>query len=103
MGVDYACYPGTQIHCVYGGEVINLGYPYGDDLSYRYVRIKDDKGALQSYFYVHPTVPLGAVVTAGSMIGFSQNLERRYKNIKNHVHYSVSVDGVYVDPEQYRW
>jgi hypothetical protein len=101
-GVDYLCYPNTQIHSITAGTCIKLGYPYGDDLSYRYVRILDRHGAYHDYFYIQPHVPVGAIIKVGSMIGFTQDLQRRYKDIPNHVHYQVIVGSEDVNPETYR-
>ena len=43
-GVDFSCYPGTRILAPVSGLITKLGYPYGDDLGYRYVQIEaDDK------------------------------------------------------------
>jgi len=40
-GVDYACYPGSQLLSPVKGSVTKLGYPYRDDMAYRYVEITD--------------------------------------------------------------
>ncbi len=40
IGIDYACSPGSQILAPCIGEVTKLGYPYSNDLSFRYVEIR---------------------------------------------------------------
>ncbi len=40
-GQDYSAVPGSTVLSPVAGKVMKLGYPYGDDLSYRYVEIKD--------------------------------------------------------------
>ena len=42
-GVDYAVYPGSLVYAHVGGTVTKLGFPYGDDLGFRYVQITDTK------------------------------------------------------------
>jgi len=38
-GVDFACYPDTEIYSGSAGQVTKLGYPYADKLQYRYVEV----------------------------------------------------------------
>jgi len=42
-GVDLACYPDTGIASPVDGIVTKIGYPYGDDLTYRYVQVTGDR------------------------------------------------------------
>jgi len=88
-GIDYACAPGSSVLACESGKVTKLGYPYGDDLSYRYVEITDDQGCRARYFYVEPTAAEDEQVTAGDVIGLSQSLDRRYPGITEHVHFEV--------------
>lgn len=102
-GIDYACEPGTQICAPCGGEVTKLGYPYGDDLSFRYVEITDIEGRRHRIFYVEPTVEVGSRVAEGWVIGKSQKLWARYPGITEHVHYEVMLGDEYLDPEDVRF
>ena len=101
-GVDYACYPETEIASPTFGTVTKLGYPYGDDLSYRYVEITDQFDKRHRVFYVEPSVQVGSLVHIGDVIGTAQDIEARYsgRGMKNHVHYEIKLeDGSFIDPE----
>lgn len=104
-GIDYACYPGTQIESPTHGDVTKLGYPYGDDLSFRYVQITDDHGNNHRLFYVEPGVKVGDTVEQGDIVGEAQDIAARYstpeKYMKNHIHYEILIDGTEVDPEDF--
>jgi murein DD-endopeptidase MepM/ murein hydrolase activator NlpD len=99
-GVDKAVPVGTSIYPIVGGEVTKLGYPYGDDLSFRYVQVSD-RGIDYRYFYVSPLVSVGDHVTAETVLGKSQKLKDRYPGITEHVHFEVKVNGKTVDPNPY--
>lgn len=105
VGEDYACYPDSVIYPDKAGEVTKLGYCYSDDLSFRYVEVRDDSGIYARYFYVNPIVEVGDRVTNDEPIGRSQKLGGRYRNITEHVHLETfeRVEGkkVYFDPNTY--
>ncbi|MDX1341254.1 MAG: M23 family metallopeptidase [Reinekea sp.] len=102
-GIDYACYPGTPIYSKVYGSVTKLGYPYGDDLSYRYVQITDNEGLKHRFFYVQPDVKVGDRVTPQTVIGTAQDIAGRYaqpdKVMKNHIHYEIKNGSRFIDPE----
>ena len=101
-GVDFAAMPESGCLSLNTGTVTKLGYPYADDLSYRYVEVTDNDGYRCRYFYIDPAVELGDVVCAGAVLGHVQTLEPRYPRITDHVHFEViGPDGQYVDPNQY--
>jgi hypothetical protein len=45
---------GQDVLAATGGRVTNVGYPYGDDLSFRYVEITTNDGYVVREFYVQP-------------------------------------------------
>ena len=102
-GIDYACPPGFEILANESGTVTKLGYPYADDLSYRYVQVTDDLGDAHRYFYVEPVVELHAYVNEGDVIGISQDICARNgygeRGMKNHIHYEIRRNGEFIDPE----
>ena len=104
-GIDYACYPNTAIRSTVEGKVTKLGYPYADDMSFRYVEITDNQKAKHRFFYVNPVVDIGDIVTPDWSIGTSQNIAGRYKTdkktMRNHIHYEILVDNKPVNPEEY--
>lgn len=101
-GIDYACYPATEILSPVRGVVTKVGYPYGDDLSFRYVEVTDDAGYRHRTFYIEPCVEVGDKVYDVDVIGKAQAIVTRYPGhgMKNHIHYEViSPDGQYIDPD----
>lgn len=102
MGVDFVTAPESTLLSPVKGEVTKLGYPYGDDLSYRYVEITDKDGSRHRFFYVEPLVDLRQKVRKGDKIGIVQDVTRRYPvpiGMKVHVHYEIiNKDGLYEEP-----
>ena len=104
-GIDYACYPRTEIQTPVSGTVTKLGYPYGDNLKFRYVEVTADDGMRHRLFYVEPDIKRGAEVSAGDIVGISQDISSRYRDeskpaMINHVHYEILDDaGDPVNPE----
>ena len=98
-GIDYACLAGSKILSPCDGKVTKLGYPYADDLSFRYVQITNGNKN-HRVFYIEPTVELGAKIKEGDVIGIAQDLEERYPDITPHIHYEIkSLDGKFENPE----
>jgi hypothetical protein len=54
-GTDYEMKAGELVDSPVVGEVTKIGFPYGDDLSYRYVQITDMDGINHRLFYVEPS------------------------------------------------
>ena len=103
-GVDYACAPGSTIFSLTGGTVTKIGYPYGDDLSFRYVQVTDADGNDIRYFYVSPSAVMGELIDIGDELGQLQDLGLRYPGITSHVHFEVVTcrsPKTFVDPEIY--
>ena len=101
-GIDYAALPGSLVLSPVTGTVTKLGYPYSDDLEFRYVQITSEDGADHRVFYVDPNVKVGDRVFQGrSVIGEAQDLTGRYPGITPHVHYEIKLNGSYIDPEAY--
>lgn len=102
-GIDYAASPGTVLESNVAGRVTKLGYPYGDDLSFRYVEVTSEDGYRHRFFYVYPRVGRGDVVAAGDVLGVVQDSTGRYEGITNHVHYEILKPGskASVDPDKY--
>lgn len=88
-GEDFLCDVGTEVASHVQGVVIKLGYPYADDLSYRYVSVKTTTGFSHRFFYVEPGVKVGDTITLGEVLGRSQDLGKRYNGIPQHYHYEV--------------
>ena len=112
-GVDYLVPPEQTVQSDVDGVVTKLGYPYGPDqdkergegIVYRYVEIAIPSGQRWRYFYVQPTVKIGAQVEKGNMIAIAQNISARYPGspMKNHVHLEIKVkqgrdDDAWINP-----
>lgn len=101
-GKDYHCAPGSQVCAASSGKVTKTGYPYADDLSFRYVEVTDKAGYKCRYFYVEPSLEVGDNVSNGAILGAVQDLDKRYPDITPHFHFEVkSEGGKYLDPDVY--
>lgn len=89
IGVDILASDGDLVKAIAKGTVTKLGYPYGDDLSYRYVEVTASDGLKCRYFYVWPSVRLGDSIAIGTVLGTCQDLTRRYAKISNHWHFEI--------------
>ena len=100
-GVDFVAVPGTFIYSDVVGTVTKIGYPYEDNMFYRYVQVLDTEGNQVRYFYLEPAVNVGDEVTPDTILGAAQDLNPRYEGITNHVHLEIKKDGGYRDPMAY--
>lgn len=99
-GIDHACIPDSKVLSPVRGEVTKLGYPYADDLSFRYVQITTKEGYNVRVFYVSPLVKVGNYITEDTIIGTSQKLGDRYPKITEHVHLEIKdLQGKFIDPK----
>lgn len=102
-GIDYSCDPGIDIDCPVDGVVTKLGYPYGDDLKFRYVEVSEPGGFRHRHFYVLPTVRVGDKIKRGDKVGEAQDIAGKYsrpdKTMTNHAHYEIKINSRYIDPE----
>ena len=101
-GQDYACFPGSIVLPIKPGVVSRLGFPYADDLAFKYVEVTDGDGFRVRYFYVEPMVAVGQQVHQDTPLGAVQSLQARYAGITEHVHVEVfDPDGRRFDPGEY--
>jgi murein DD-endopeptidase MepM/ murein hydrolase activator NlpD len=107
-GIDYSCHPGTEILSPVEGKVTKHGYPYSNDLTYRYVEVTDNAGRAHRIFYLVPCVGVGDSVDRSTVVGVAQDIAARYdtedKKMNNHIHYEVvryevGAHKVFYDPE----
>ena len=100
-GIDYVCQVNQPILSPVNGVVTKHGYPYGDDLSWRYIEITDGDANKHRLFYIQPTMPIGHTVTTESIVGNAQNIVIRYpdQGMLAHVHYEIMNQfDEYLDP-----
>ena len=100
IGVDVVSVPGDKWAALNDGKVTKLGYPYADDLTFRYVEVTDAQGWRWRYFYIVPLTGLkvGAPVRKGDVVGICQTLQKRYKGITEHVHVEILGPKGVIDP-----
>ena len=102
-GIDYSAPVGSIIKAPISGWITKLGYPYADDLSYRYVEITDHNRLKHRFFYVEPTVKEQGIITKYTPIGIAQDIQKRYttknKRMDNHIHYEILHGRTPLDPE----
>jgi len=102
-GVDFVCDPSEDVAAFVSGEVTKLGYPYKNDLSFRYVQITDSEGYDWRYFYCEPIHQVGEKVLKDDIIGFAQDVAAKYDYqdldpMTNHYHLEIMKNGEYFDP-----
>lgn len=97
-GEDRACVVGTSIYPYRPGIVTKIGYPYPDDLSYRYVQISDSYNYDWRYFYLDPKVKLHDLVDENTILGTIQDLDKRYEHITIHCHLEIKRSNDFIDP-----
>lgn len=101
-GIDLACWPGSRVLSPVFGVCTKLGYPYGDDLSFRYVEVTTSDDHRHRFFYVEPTVAKGDVIVGDQIIGIVQTLAARYEGITPHFHYEIlAPNGESTNPTKY--
>lgn len=101
-GIDYKVPVGADVVSPVEGAITKIGYPYGDDLSFRYIEITCNDRLKHRLFYVSPFIDIdeGHLVEANQPIGKCQDLTTRYPGITPHVHYEVKdQDGNFIDPD----
>jgi len=103
-GIDYDCVIGASVLSPVNGVISKLGFPYGDDLSWRYVEVTDGSNLRHRLFYVNPTAKVGQAVTANIEVGIAQDIRKRYPNERSmgaHVHYEImNSANEYLDPDE---
>ena len=89
QGEDYNVKPGESVFSPISGKVTRFPFPYGDDLRYTGIEIKNDNYTVK-IFYMKASVPAGTMVTAGQIIGTAQNIAAKYSTpMTNHIHVEI--------------
>lgn len=103
-GIDYVVRKGDAILSPVAGYVSKHGYPYGDDLKWRYIEISDSNDYRHRFFYVQPKSEISAIVEADhTVIGYAQDVSERYpgQEMTPHLHYEIMFHDDYVDPGEF--
>lgn len=98
-GVDIVVTAGQKILSPIDGTVTRHPFPYGDDLKFTGIEIKNSQ-YLVKIFYLQPTLNIGSKVKQGQQIGVAQNIASKYgSTMTNHVHFEVyNAQGKLLDP-----
>ncbi len=89
-GIDIVNEPNFPVYALHDGIYTRQNQPYKKDFSYTGLDIKDINGNTNRYFYVTPTISIGANVQKGDIIGYSQNISAKYSpDMTNHYHFEV--------------
>ncbi len=99
-GIDIAAEAGTQVCAAADGTVYTI---YEDDTMGTTVVIRHYSGYTTKYASLDPEVSVSAgdTVTAGQVIGTVGCTALLETAIGDHVHFSVSCDGEYLDPHEF--
>ena len=99
QGIDLVVAKGQPVYSPIYGTVTRFPFPYGDDLRYTGVEIKNAGHSIK-LFYISPTVIAGDIVNAGEQIGTAQDIAAKYSpKMTNHVHLEVrDATGKILDP-----
>ena len=99
-GMDYAAAAGTQVWAAAEGTVYTI---YSDDTMGTTVVIRHDNGYVTTYASLaeNVTVAVGDRVSLGQTIGYVGCSAMLETALGDHLHFSVSCDGVSIDPEDF--
>ena len=99
-GVDIAAEAGTDVCASADGKVYTV---YEDETMGMTVVIRHDGGYSTKYASLDANIPVkaGDTVTAGQVIGKVGSSALLENGIGDHVHFSVSCDGIFVDPAEF--
>ena len=99
-GMDYAAAAGTQVTAAADGTVYTI---YQDDTMGTTVVIRHQDGYVTTYASLDPnvTVSVGQAVSLGQTIGYVGVSAMLETALGEHVHFSVTCNGISVDPETF--
>ena len=101
-GQDYFAEPGEPVYSPISGKV-RIAKPYKTDSRYSGVEVTGAKFATKT-FYIDPVVSGGEMVVKGQLIGYTQDLSKKYGAsflAQNHVHIEVRENGILRNPDKY--
>lgn len=85
-GKDYEATPGQIVYAPIEGTVERYARPYADDNNYSGLVIQGEHARIKM-FYVNPQVEQGDEVKAGQVVGFAQDISKKYgSDMAPHVH-----------------
>ena len=101
-GVDYKAKEGASVYSPIEGIITKHGYPYRDDLSYRYIQVENEVYKIRLFYCeLRWSFEVGDEVCEGDFIGIVQDIASRYIDkgiMNNHVHVEIYENNNLVDP-----
>lgn len=91
-GNDFPCVVGQEIVSPLDGLVVRLARPYASDDVLEGVVIKSTKITIKMFYFRLDRSLLRQNVRQGQVIGFAQDVGKRYRGMTPHVH--LQVDGI---------
>jgi len=99
-GIDFAIAKDSYVLSPVAGIVTKVGYPYADDLSYRYIQITSNEYKWR-LFYIEPSINKGDSINIGDVLGTVQDLDTRYPDITSHIHVEIKdSNNSFINPEE---
>lgn len=101
-GVDLVVVPGAVVYSPINGKIVRVAYPYKSEPHWQGVLLEgtqEHKGISFKIFYIVPDADLiGKEVSKGDRIGIAQEISRKYRGAKDHIHVELFVENEHQDP-----
>jgi murein DD-endopeptidase MepM/ murein hydrolase activator NlpD len=100
-GIDIEVKANEQIKSPIDGIIKRQSFPYANDRSYEGIKIEGIgkwKGTVIKLFYMKGII--SGTVKAGDVVGFAQDLTKKYPGITNHIHMEIKKNNKRLDPRE---
>jgi len=89
-GVDYCVQPYEAVYSPLNGKIIRIAYPYTGDTYYKGILFQTPNITLKIFYFSPIESLLGKEVKAGQIIGYAQDISKKYgKEMLPHIHVEV--------------
>lgn len=91
-GADFICLPGREIVAPTRGMVVRIAYPYAEpfnDIMYSGIVLRGSDCEIKMFYFEPLKTILHTTVEKGQLIGYAQDISRKYHGIINHVHMQI--------------
>lgn len=99
-GLDIVMKPNDEVTSFIDGYVTKIGYPYKNNLKFRYIEITNDVYVIRIMYMSPKNMSIGDKVYIGDVIGVAQDVAGYWNSrMKNHIHIEIKKHGLQTDPE----
>ena len=99
-GLDLVTVPNEDVCSPIDGVITKLGYPYANNLEFRYVEITNDIYRIRVMYCKPIDVFVDQRIFKGNKIGEAQDIAGYWNpKMKNHIHLEVYKNGLLTDAE----